>query len=103
VTAGLVLVGIWASDPTDEFDVVGTLTVERPKTPVWKTYALPDHIERIIQEQPVLSPSVVGQIVNCLESVVAESRRQERQCAQRSRDSDRQQSRASQTTHLLLR
>jgi hypothetical protein len=76
---------IWASDPTDEFDVVGTLTVERPKTPVWTTDALPEHIERIIQEEPVLSPSIVEQIVSCLESVVAESRRQERRRTQRSR------------------
>jgi hypothetical protein len=76
---------IWASDPTDEFDVVGTLTVERPKTPVWTIGALPEHIERIIQEEPVLSSDVIEQIVSCLERIVAEARRQERQRTQRSR------------------
>jgi hypothetical protein len=76
---------MWASSSTADFETEGTITIERPKTPVWKTEELSDRIERLIQEDPVLSSDMVNQIVVLLTSTVTESRRQERQKNQRSR------------------
>lgn len=75
---------IWASSSTDDFEVAGTLLVERPYTPVWKTEDLPDRIERIIQEEPELSSETVNQIIELLSSTVAESRRLELLAEQKS-------------------
>ena len=76
---------MWASSSTADFETEGTITIERPKTPVWKTEELSERIERLIQEDPVLSSDMVNQIVVLLTSTAAESQRQERQKNQRSR------------------
>jgi hypothetical protein len=68
---------LWASSASDAFEVVGTLQVERPKTPVWSMKDLPDRLERIVHEEPSLAMDTVNQIVQLLGSTVAESRRAE--------------------------
>jgi hypothetical protein len=68
---------LWASSPDEDFEVVGTLTVERPKTPVWKTEELPDQIESLIQEQTILSTEAVDRIVELLRATAQETRRRE--------------------------
>ncbi len=81
---------IWASSSADDFEVEGTLTVERPRTPVWKIDDLSDQIERIIQEEPALAQNTVNQIADLLTTMAAAARRQEREMNRKSRNTSAQ-------------